>query len=92
MHGGFEEKGNGKIHFDGVESVVTKRMREPISKKILLRFPRLSAVLAAAGARGFASTAAWEPGRLAAMMTACGSIDFKGKDKKIFHFEVRQGA
>ncbi len=64
-------------------------MKRPLTEKLLVRFPRLASALGTVGGNGFAPEARGEPGRLAALMKASGSIDYAGKDKNSFQFYIR---
>ena len=78
-----------EIHFNGASLLLENRMKKPLTEKILQRFPRLAAALAAVGAKNGAKPSREDVGRLATMMKASGSIDFIGRDKKNYQFYVR---
>ena len=70
----------GKLNFGHGSLILHRKIRRPISEKVLRHFPKIATAL---GSRGR------EAGRLAAVMTASGSIDYVGKDKKSFQFYIR---
>lgn len=79
----------GKLNFGKGYLLIHKKIKRPLTEKILLRFPRLASALGAAGTRARTRSAPAEPGKLVTMMTASGSIDYIGKDKKSFQFYLR---
>lgn len=80
---------SGKLNFGKEFVMFHRRLKRPLAQKILFRFPKIASALAAVGAKRAVVGDSGETGKLATMMTASGSIDYVGKDKKSFQFYLR---
>lgn len=78
-----------KYHFHEESRAGVAELKKPFAEKLLVRFPRIASLLAAAGATGLPRRNGRSGGRLAAMMTASGSIDPAGKPQSCYRFYIR---
>jgi len=89
MIAGNDSEKSRRLNFWSEASNMRDRVREPLAEKVLLRFPRIAALLAAAGARGLPGSNGGNKGTLAAMMTASGSIEGAEKTPGALRFNAR---
>jgi hypothetical protein len=79
-------EGDRKLNFRKRIMVSPISNKKPFAEKIILGFSRLAAAL---GLNGIEQGGRRYPGNLVSMMRASGSIDFAGRDKKSYQFQVR---
>ncbi|MEJ2744734.1 MAG: hypothetical protein P8123_03470 [bacterium] len=81
--------GFGKLTFEKDERLMHGKMSLPLAERILRRWPGITSLLAAVGARGVSHGSWGEHGDLAVMMAASRSIDAGGRHRKNYRFCVR---
>ncbi|MCX6353857.1 MAG: hypothetical protein NTZ78_02995 [Candidatus Aureabacteria bacterium] len=89
MISGAYSAGLRRIHFEGNALALREKVQRPFAEKLLVRFPRIAALLAAAGAKGLPGDNRRDPGTLAAMMAASGSIGGVDKPHGFSRFSTR---
>jgi len=89
MNSGADSAGLRRMHFGGDALALRGKIQRPFAEKLLVRFPKIASLLAAAGAKGLPGDNGRDPGMLAAMMAASGSIGGVEKPHGSFRFSTR---